>query len=210
MFKSLIVALAGLGLSTLASAANLVEGEHYTTLDEPVKTQVEEGKIEVTEAFWYGCPHCYNLEEPLNAWVAELPEDVVFQRMPATMGGAWNKHATAFYAAKQLGIQEDLHDDFFEAYHEQGQRLTEVEDIAAFFSNYGVTEEEASEALTAFGVKSQVNQAHARMRNMGLMGVPALIVDGRYVVTPSTAGSLDNMPQVAGALVDKVREERKD
>ncbi|RTR05539.1 thiol:disulfide interchange protein DsbA/DsbL [Halomonas nitroreducens] len=210
MFKSLIVALAGLGLSTLASAANLVEGEHYTTLDEPVKTLVEEGKIEVTEAFWYGCPHCYNLEEPLNAWVAELPEDVVFQRLPATMGGAWNKHATAFYAAKELGIQEDLHDDFFDAYHEQGRRLTEVEDIAAFFSNYGVSEEEASEALTAFGVKSQVNQAHARMRNMGLMGVPALIVDGRYVVTPSTAGSLDNMPQVAGALVDKVREERKD
>ncbi|MDN3556083.1 thiol:disulfide interchange protein DsbA/DsbL [Halomonas maura] len=210
MFKSLIVALAGLGLSTLASAANLVEGEHYTTLDEPVKTQVEEGKIEVTEAFWYGCPHCYNLEEPLNAWVAELPEDVVFQRMPATMGGAWNQHATAFYAAKQLGIQEDLHDDFFDAYHEQGQRLTEVEDIAAFFSDYGVSEEEASEALTSFGVKSQVNQAHARMRNMQLMGVPALIVDGRYVVTPSTAGSLDNMPQIAGALVDKVREERKD
>ncbi|XKE45686.1 thiol:disulfide interchange protein DsbA/DsbL [Halomonas organivorans] len=208
MLKSLMVALAGLGLSTLASAASLVEGQHYTTLAEPVPTQVEDGRIEVTEAFWYGCPHCYNLETPLNAWVEELPEDVTFQRMPATMGGAWNQHALAFYAARELGIQDDLHDDFFHAYHEEGRKLTEIGDIADFFSDYGVTEEAATEALTSFGVKAQVNRAHARMRNMRLMGVPALIVDGRYVVTPSSAGSLDNMPQIAGALVDKVREER--
>lgn len=208
MFKSLMVAVAGLGLSTLASAADLVAGQDYTVLDEPVKTQVADDKIEVTEAFWYGCPHCYALEDTLNAWVAELPDDVAFQRMPATMGGAWNRHATAFYAAKELGIQQELHSDFFDAIHEQGAQLTDDEDIAAFFGQYGVGEQEALDALGSFGVKSEVNRAHARMRNMQLMGVPALIVDGRYVVTPSTAGSLDNMPPIAGALVEKVREER--
>ncbi|WP_275286551.1 thiol:disulfide interchange protein DsbA/DsbL [Halomonas elongata] len=208
MLKSLMVALAGLGLSTIATAAPLVEGQHYSTLDEPVKTHVEDGKIEVTEAFWYGCPHCYDLEDTLNAWVDGLPDDVVFERMPATMGGAWNKHAAAFYAARELGIQQDLHADFFDAIHEQDRQLTEPEAVAAFFSDYGVSEDEALEALNSFGVKSQVNQAHARMRNMQLMGVPALIIDGRYVVTPSSAGSLDNMPRIAGDLVDKVREER--
>lgn len=210
MLKTLMVALAGLGLSSLVSAAPLVEGEHYTVLENPVETRVEDGQVAVTEAFWYGCPHCYDLEEPLNAWVAEQPEDVVFQRMPATMGGDWNTHAFAFYAAEQLGILDALHDDFFHAIHEEGRRLTSEDDIAAFFSDYGVSEEEAREALASFGVKSQVNQAHARMRQMQLMGVPALVVDGRYLVSPSTAGSLGNMPQIAGALVDKVREERAD
>lgn len=208
MIKSLLFAFAGLGLSTLASAATLVEGEHYTVLDEPVETRVADDRIEVTEAFWYGCPHCYNLEDPLNAWVAEQPEDVAFQRMPATMGGDWNQHALAFYAAQELEILDAVHDDFFHAIHEEGQSLTEVDDIAAFFSDYGVSEDEARQALTSFGVKSQVNQAHARMRAMQLRGVPALIVDGRYVITPSQAGSLDNMPQIAGALVEQVREER--
>lgn len=210
MFKTLMVALAGLGLSTLASAAPLVEGQHYEVLPEAVETRVDEGQIEVTEAFWYGCPHCYNLEDPLNAWVAEQPEDVVFQRLPATMGGDWNQHAMAFYAAQELGILDAVHEDFFDAIHENGRRLTEVDDIAAFFADYGVSEEEAREALTSFGVKSQVNQAHARMRAMRLMGVPALIVDGRYLVTPSSAGSLDNMPPIVDALVEKVREERAD
>lgn len=208
MIKSLLFAFAGLGLSTLSSAATLVEGEHYTVLDEPVETRVADDRIEVTEAFWYGCPHCYNLEDPLNAWVAEQPEDVAFQRMPATMGGDWNQHALAFYAAQELEILDAVHDDFFHAIHEEGQSLTEVDDIAAFFSDYGVSEDEARQALTSFGVKSQVNQAHARMRAMQLRGVPALIVDGRYVITPSQAGSLDNMPQIAGALVEQVREER--
>jgi thiol:disulfide interchange protein DsbA len=210
MIKSLLVAIAGLGLSTLASAATLVEGEHYTVLDEPVETQVADDRIEVTEAFWYGCPHCYNLEDPLNAWVAEQPEDVAFQRMPATMGGDWNQHALAFYAAKELDILDAVHADFFHAIHEEGQSLTDADEIAAFFSDYGVSEEEAQEALSSFGVKSQVNQAHARMRAMQLRGVPALIVDGRYVVTPGQAGSLDNMPQIAGALVEQVRKERAD
>lgn len=207
MFKTLVAALAGLSLSTLASAQSLVEGEQYKVLDEAVPTQVEEGQIEVVEAFWYGCPHCYNLEDPLNAWVAELPEDVTFRRMPATMGGDWNKHAVAFYAAQELGILEDVHDDFFDAVHQEGRHLTEVDDIADFFSDYGVSEDEARQALTSFGVKSQVNQAHARMRAYGLMGVPALIVEGRYVITPSSAGSLENMPQIASALIEKVRDD---
>jgi len=210
MLKTLMVALAGLGLSSLVSAAPLVEGEHYTVLENPVETRVEDGQVAVTEAFWYGCPHCYDLEDPLNAWVAEQPEDVTFQRMPATMGGTWNTHAFAYYAAEQLGILDELHEDFFHAIHEEGRRLASEDDIATFFSDYGVSEQEAREALASFGVKSQVNQAHARMRQMQLMGVPALIIDGRYLVSPSTAGSLGNMPQIAGALVDKVREERAD
>ncbi|MBS9404675.1 thiol:disulfide interchange protein DsbA/DsbL [Halomonas sp. TRM85114] len=210
MIKSLLVAIAGLGLSTPAFASTPVEGEHYTVLDEPVETRVGDDRIEVTEAFWYGCPHCYNLEDPLNAWVAEQPEDVAFQRMPATMGGDWNQHALAFYAAQELDILDAVHEDFFHAIHEEGESLTDADDIAAFFSDYGVSEEEAQEALSSFGVKSQVNQAHSRMRAMQLRGVPALIIDGRYVVTPGQAGSLDNMPQIAGALVEQVREERAD
>ncbi len=210
MLKPLMLALAGLALPGLATAQSLVEDEHYEVLDNPVETQVEDGRIEVTEAFWYGCSHCYNLEEPLNTWVAEQPEDVAFQRMPATMGGDWNRHAFAFYAAEELGILDDIHDDFFHAIHEEGRSLTDPEAIAGFFSDYGVSEEEAQQALESFAVKGKVNQAHARMRQMQLMGVPALIVDGRYLVSPSSAGSLDNMPQIAGALVERVREERAD
>ncbi|KAE8437874.1 thiol:disulfide interchange protein DsbA/DsbL [Vreelandella piezotolerans] len=208
MLKTLMVALAGLGLSAAVSAQELVEGQHYTLLESPVATQVDDDQIEVTEAFWFGCPHCYRLQTSVNEWYETLDDDVSIVKMPATMGGDWNTHATAFYAAQSLGIEEELHQDFFDAIHQDGRSLTEADDIVDFFSDYGVSEEEAQKALTAFSVRSEVNKANSRMRDMRLMGVPALIVDGRYVVSPQSAGSLENMPQIADALIDKVRSER--
>jgi len=210
MLKPLIFVLAGLALPGLATAQNLVEGEHYEVLPEPVETQVGEGQIEVTEAFWFGCPHCYNLQEHVTSWYETLDDDVSVVHLPATMGGDWNRHAQVFYAAEALGIEDALHADLFHAIHEQGRRLTGEDEIAEFFSDYGVSEEEARQALGSFAVKSQVNQAHSRLRAMRLMGVPALVIDGRYLVTPSSAGSLSNMPQIADALIEKVREERGD
>lgn len=208
MFKTLMVALAGLGVSSLVAAQSLVEGQHYEVLGNAVETRVAEDQIEVTEVFWYGCPHCYRLQESLTPWLADLPEDVSVVHMPATMGGDWNKHAAVYYAADELDLIDEVHADIFNAIHEQGRSLTEPDDIADFFSDYGVSAEEARQALDSFGVRSQVNQAHSRMRTMQLMGVPALVVDGRYVVSPSSAGSLENMPQVAEALIDMVRESR--
>ncbi|MCC4287124.1 thiol:disulfide interchange protein DsbA/DsbL [Vreelandella aquamarina] len=208
MLKTLMVALAGLGLSAAVSAQELVEGQHYTLLESPVATQVDEDQIEVTEAFWFGCPHCYRLQTPVNEWYETLDDDVSIVKMPATMGGDWNTHATAFYAAQSLGIEEELHQDFFDAIHQDDRSLTDADDIAEFFSGYGVSEKEAKQALTAFSVRSEVNKANSRMREMRLMGVPALIVDGRYVVSPQSAGSLENMPQIADALIEKVRSER--
>ena len=208
MFKTLMVGLAGLGLSAAVSAQEVVEGQHYELLEAPVETQVDDGQIEVTEVFWFGCPHCYRLQTPINEWYETLEDDVSVVKMPATMGGDWNTHATAFYAAESLGIEEELHADFFNAIHQENQSLTEPDEIAAFFANYGVSEEEAKQALTDFSVRSEVNDANNRMRKMKLMGVPALVIDGRFLVTPSSAGSLENMPKVAEALVEQVREER--
>ncbi|CAM3527137.1 MULTISPECIES: thiol:disulfide interchange protein DsbA/DsbL [Halomonas] len=208
MFKTLMVAMAGLGLSAAVSAQELVAGQQYELLETPVETNVEDGQIEVTEVFWFGCPHCYRLQTPVNEWYETLDDDVSVVHMPATMGGDWNTHATAFYAAESLGIEDELHADFFNAIHQEKQSLTDPDDIAEFFANYGVSEEEAKQALTAFSVRSEVNKANSRMREMRLMGVPALVVDGRYVVTPSSAGSLENMPQVADELIKQVRAER--
>ncbi|MCP1313642.1 MULTISPECIES: thiol:disulfide interchange protein DsbA/DsbL [unclassified Halomonas] len=208
MLKVFVAALAGLTLSAAASAQTVVEGQDYTLLDTPVATVADDDHIEVTEVFWFGCPHCYALQDTVDEWYETLDDDVEIVKMPATMGANWNTHATAFYAAQSLGIEEELHKDFFDAIHQDGQRLTDEDDIAAFFANYGVSEDDAKKALNSFPVRSETNKANSRMRAMRLMGVPALVVDGRYVITPSTAGGLENMPVIAEALIEQVRSER--
>ena len=65
MMKTLLKPLFLLALlfagSVMAQPALYVEGTHYEALDKPVRT-VDPNKIEVTEVFWYGCPHCYAFE----------------------------------------------------------------------------------------------------------------------------------------------------
>lgn len=208
MLKSLMVGLVGLSLATAAVTASAAEEEGYTLAPSEVHLNADDSKINVTEVFWYGCPHCYALEDPLNNWVSDLPEDVEFRRLPAVMGDNWRPHAQAYFAAEELGIVDEMHEDFFNAMHQDGRQFTDPAEIADFFTDYGVSEEDALKALDSFGVKSQINRSQATTRNLQLMGVPALIVDGRYIVSPRSAGSLENMPLVASRLVEQVREER--
>ncbi|MGH9578642.1 MAG: hypothetical protein ACRD3R_14475, partial [Terriglobales bacterium] len=73
--------LGALGAPQALRAQQLRPGVDYVVLkpELPVDTQ---GKIEVIEFFWYGCPHCYGLESLLDVWLKKLPPDAVFRRVP--------------------------------------------------------------------------------------------------------------------------------
>jgi len=209
MVKKLIQQFSALFLfaavSLTAQAETFKEGVHYIKLATPVAVS-EPGKIEVAELFWYGCPHCFEFEPYIEPWIETLPEDVNFERVPATFSKVWKIHANAFYAAEALGIGEKLHKDFFNRVHRQGQRLTSTSDLAEFFAEYGVSEKEAERALKSFGVKSKVNQAGARIRGYQALGVPAIVVNGKYRIDTSTAGSWTNMLKITEFLIEKERQ----
>ena len=69
---SALVLLSGL---VSAQSTKIEEGFEYRVLpiSQPVETK---GKVEVIEFFWYGCPHCYDFEPDLSAWVKRQPKDV--------------------------------------------------------------------------------------------------------------------------------------
>ena len=208
MFKKMIQHVSALLLMTAVSfsalAADFKEGVHYVTLQKPVPV-TEPGKIEVAELFWYGCGHCFEFEPYVEPWSKKLPDDVNFERVPATFSKQWQTHATAFYAAQALGIGEQLHSDFFNRIHRDGQRLLSNDSLATFFAEYGVTEEQAHKALKSFGVKSKVNQAGARIRGYQALGVPAMVVNGKYRIDTNMAGSWTNLLAITEFLIEKER-----
>ena len=75
---ALILAL----LSNLASAEKFAESSDYMVISPRMETTVSEGKIEVIEFFWYGCPHCYTVEPYIKNW--NMPENAELVRIPAT------------------------------------------------------------------------------------------------------------------------------
>ena len=73
-------ASASVSKAAVGTSANnsIMEGLDYKTLASAQPTE-SKGKIEVTEFFWYACPHCYDLEPELQAWVKRQNKDVVFK-----------------------------------------------------------------------------------------------------------------------------------
>ncbi len=172
----------------------------YEVLNPPQPTQHAD-KIEVIEFFWYGCPHCYAFEPELNKWLKSKPANVEFIRQPAVFSEAWGKHAHAYFVAEALGVVDKLHADFFDAIQNKKQKLETEDELAAFFTEHGVKESEFHEAYKSFAVDSKMRQAPAIAAKYGLTGVPAIIINGKYVTNGPLAGTHEKMIEVMNQLI---------
>ena len=186
------------------------EGKHYKTLPVVVATE-DPSKLEVLEVFWYGCPHCYEFNNDyLPKWEASLPQDVKFTLMPATFRG-WVEHAKAFYAAKFLGVQKEMHQALFDAIQANPKKYKEVDDLKPLFLKQGVEEKAFDQLFETGGFRkvSQIDQAIAqadqKVKSFRITGVPALIVNGKYKVGVQDAGNFSNMLKIVDFLLEKER-----
>ena len=166
----------------------------------PVETQ---GKIEVIEFFWYGCPHCYNLEPQLESWLKKLPPDVQFRRVPAVFNARWGHDAAIFYTFEALGVLDKLHRPFFDAIHREGLRTDNPEALAQWLQKNGVDPKKFNETMKSFAVQSKTRRAVQLTTGYGIEGTPAMAVQGRYVVN---AG--DDLFKTVNALIEAARKQK--
>ena len=202
MLKKWIFALiSGVLLSTPVVAQQaFIEGVDYQSIDPIVKTS-DPGKVVVTEVFWYGCPHCFRFEPVIEKWAASLPEGVVFEQLPSSLNPSWVEHARTFYALKMMGVQEQLHAKIFEAIHIKRQRLTGLDIIAKFVADQGFDEKAFRKHYASFPVDSQVRKNKKIEQRYGIHGVPAVIVNGKYLTNGSMAGNYERMIEIINFLV---------
>lgn len=186
-------------------------GQHYRVLSNPVTTDAKPEKVEVVSIFWYGCPHCYALEPKIEQWQQTLPADVEFIRTPGFFGpNLWQTHARLYYTVRNLGLEEKVHAGIFSEIQNRRNQLQDSEQMAEFLNRkFGVEPEAFNKAFKGFGVNNQLQKAFSKLKGYELSGVPAIVIDGRYVVEPGLAGSLGNMPVIADYLIRKVKQDRK-
>ena len=194
-------------LSHTALAEEFVEGNDYSVISPRMETNIDEGKIEVIEFFWYGCPHCYTVEPYIENW--KMPEDVELVRVPATFSDRWTIHAKVYYALESLD-RLDLHEVFFSAIHGSQQRRDLVSEakIAEFFASFspGIPEDKFSKAYNSFIVNTKTQKADRLVRESGIRSVPTFIVNGRYLTSPSMVGSSPRLISALDYLVNLERE----
>lgn len=180
------------------------EGTHFEALQTPVNTRAPD-KVVVAEYFSYGCPHCYQFEPMISKWKQQLPNDVEFRRTPAVWNQDYQVYAQTYYAAQALDILEEVHTPLFQAIHAERMRLNDPKRMASFFSEFGVDPVDFAKVYSSFGVRASVQQAEAKGRAYRASGVPAIIVNGKYRIEGSMAGSNREMLQVADYLIDRER-----
>lgn len=180
-------------------------GEDYTVLPTPVPTS-EPNKIEVTEIFWYGCPHCYDLEPVINKWAQTIPEDVHFVRMPALLSKVWDIHGQLFITLDTLKVEDKLHSAVFESIRQRQNLLLTPADMANFVAQYGIDKDKFLETYNSFGVQSRMEKDKKLLSQYGINGVPTIIVNGKYRVEFNKSVSEPNdLIRVTNYLIEKER-----
>ena len=195
----------GLPLVSLAQGGP-VEGKHFVRLTQPMPTSAGPGKLELIEFFWYGCPHCNAFEPALDAWVRQLPADVVFHRVPVAFSAEpFVAHQRIFYALDSLGLVAAMHRKVFYAIHNDRMRLDKPAEISAFMTKNGVDGAKFMEAFGSFTTQTKLRQANQLVDGYKIDGVPAIGIHGRYYTAGTLAGTNDKALAVADMLLQRLR-----
>jgi thiol:disulfide interchange protein DsbA len=184
--------------------ADVTAGTDYRLI-EPAQHTDSAGKIEVLEFFSYGCPHCNEFYPLISAWVAKHPKDVVFKRVATGMGRtAWTNLAKTYYALEATGDLTRLDAPLFHAIHEEHKPLFDEQAISAWVGQHGVDPVKFKTSFESFGVNTKTNQAEEMIETYKVDGVPALAVDGKYLIL---GNSFEQMLSNLDGVIAKVRAE---
>jgi thiol:disulfide interchange protein DsbA len=200
--------IASFGIAGTALAAEPQAGREFKPINPPLASPKD--KIEVIEFFSYGCPHCSDFHPVIGKWVASLPKDVSFRRVPVSFGRAeWARLSKIFYSLEATGDLAKLDTAVFIAIHEQRVAFKTDEAVFSWVASKGADAKRFTEVFTGFSMQSKVQRADQDATAAKIGGVPSLAVDGKYLINNEAASSYEDLLRITDAVIAKARQERK-
>jgi protein dithiol oxidoreductase (disulfide-forming) len=216
----LAVALLLLGTMAHAQApAEWVANKHYFLVSGPQQVSVAPGKVEVTEAFSYGCPACNSFYPLMERLKATLPAnaEVVYLHASFNTAELWPMFQRAFYTAQVLKVADQTHKAMFDSIWKGGELalrdpktgkpkkpMPTLETAAAFYKRVaGVDPAKFLSVSKGFSVEGKIRRAEKLLRDYGVESTPTMVINGRYRVTIASAGGEQEFIQLINWLVAK-------
>lgn len=187
-------------LSLSAHAAKFNEGEHYKVLDlEASKKPV------VTEFFSFYCPHCNSFEPIIQQLKQQLPKDAKLQKNHVSfMGGNMGLPMSKAYATMiALKVEDKMVPVMFNRIHNMNKPPRDEAELRQIFLDQGVDAKKFDAAYNGFAVDSMVRRFDKAFKDSGLSGVPAVVVNNRYLVEAQGISSLDEYFELVNFLLKK-------
>ena len=212
MFKKTLMAL---GLTLFAATAMAAtEGTDYVKLEKPYA--YGEGKL--TKVFSYDCHFCFKYDVGVDPKVLpriEMETCLVFNPVHLETKGKYGRVASEFLAMcmlkdKAAGVSIESKDSLFKkakdavykAYHKKGERWTAGE--AAFLKTLtdatGISADEFNKAKGDEAVKKLCDEWKASYDIAKIQGIPAYVVNGKYLIMTKSIRGLDGMVNLVKEL----------
>jgi len=194
-------------LAFAATAAWAQPATPYALMDPPQPTEGN-GKVEVIEFFWYGCPHCYAMEPRVNAWLKTKPADVDFKRIPAYPSESWGDLARMYYTLEAMGKLDEYHRKVFDAIHKQNVNLANRNKRQEWLKANGIDPAKYEEVEKSFTVVSKVSRARQLTQSYKVDSVPRFVVGGKYYTSAQQAGGEDKIFPTIDQMIAVVKREK--
>lgn len=196
-----------------------VEGKNYFRID-PAQPTSTPGKIEVTEVFSYGCPACFQFHGVVDELAKDLPKGAVMTYTPASFrpDENWPLLQRAYLTAQALGVDKQSHDAMFDAVFKSGElgimdqkagkpkapaAWPTIDDVATFYAKFGVKPEDFVATANSFTINTKMKRADELIRAYEVDSTPTIVVNGKYRLTPGSAGGYPQSVELTQWLVTK-------
>jgi len=187
LFCTALLGLAA-GLVAAAPAADPQAGTQYLVLPSAQPTDTGK-KVEVIEFFAYYCPHCYAFEPALESWVSKQGDNIVFKRVHVPRDASVLPQQRLFYTLDAMGLLNQYHQKVFDAMHQQHLRLASDEEVFDWAARNGIDRAKFIDTYRSFGIQAKLRRASAMMDAYGVDRWPLVVIDGRFITSPSHAGA---------------------
>ena len=196
--KKLFALIATVLISVSAHAAKFSEGEHYKVLDLPASSSPT-----VTEFFSFYCPHCNSFEPVVQQLKKQLPDNAKLVKVHVSfMGGNMGVPMSKAYAAMvALKAEDKMVPVMFNRIHNLQKAPKNEEELRQIFLDEGIDAKAFDSAYKGFAVDSMVRRIDKQFQNSGLRGVPAIVVNNKYLVQAPSIKSMDEYFELVNFLL---------
>ncbi|QKG28508.1 thiol:disulfide interchange protein DsbA/DsbL [Campylobacter sp. RM16187] len=194
------------------SANAFTEGKDYIVLEKPLS--VENGTL--TKVFSYACPFCYKYDKSVTPKVVEKVADLKYMPYHLKTKAEYGEAASKILAV--LAVKDEAKGiswlDFkkakfayYKAYHDKKERWGGGKDIEAFLKTgleaAGITMDEYKKELENPKVIELLKKWDESYDAAKIQGVPAFIVNGKYLIYTSSITSVEGFASLIEELLKK-------
>lgn len=213
-----VLLMKGLALSMLIATASFAftEGTDYMKLEKPI-ANADKTLIKV---FSYDCPFCYKYEKAVTPVIVQnLPEGIAFRPFHLKTKGKYGTTASDLLAVLMIKDQDNgiksVFDEksqfkkakmaYYNAYHDKKERWDSGADafLETGLQASGLNKAEFEKIKTDSRVQALLNEWEQSYEVAKIQGVPAFVVNGKYLIKTAAITSPDMMTDLIKELLTK-------